>query len=71
MQCLAIEDAKFLEHSGVSMTGLARALLRNLSGGKVTQGGSTITQQLVKNYFLTSEKTLKRKITELLMSLIL
>jgi len=68
---LAIEDSKFLEHSGVSLTGIGRAILSNLSGGKVRQGGSTITQQLVKNYFLTSERTLKRKATEFFMSLIL
>jgi penicillin-binding protein 1B len=68
---LAIEDAKFLDHSGVSMTGFARAVFRNLTGSRFTQGGSTITQQLVKNYFLTSERTIKRKATEFLMSLIL
>jgi penicillin-binding protein 1B len=68
---LAIEDAKFLEHGGFSITGLSRAVVSNLTGGKFRQGGSTITQQLVKNYFLTSEKTLKRKITELFMSILL
>ncbi len=68
---LAIEDSRFLEHSGFSITGLTRAFVSNLFGGKVKQGGSTITQQLVKNYFLTSEKTLKRKLTELAMSILL
>ncbi len=68
---LAIEDPKFLEHSGVSVTGLARALLANLGGGKIKQGGSTITQQMVKNYFLTSEKTFKRKLKEIVMSVLL
>lgn len=68
---LAIEDAKFLEHSGVSYTGMARAAIKNLVGSGVRQGGSTITQQLVKNYFLTSERTFKRKVTEFFMSLIL
>jgi penicillin-binding protein 1B len=68
---LAIEDAKFLDHSGVSLTGFARAAFRNLTGSRFTQGGSTITQQLVKNYFLTSERTYKRKATEFLMSLML
>jgi penicillin-binding protein 1B len=68
---LAIEDAHFLEHAGVSWTGIGRAVISNLSGGHIRQGGSTITQQLVKNYFLTSERTLKRKFTEFFMSLIL
>ncbi|MEZ0392333.1 MAG: transglycosylase domain-containing protein [Pseudobdellovibrionaceae bacterium] len=68
---LAIEDSKFLEHSGFSFTGLARAFVANVFGGRFRQGGSTITQQLVKNYFLTSEKTLKRKLTELAMSVLL
>jgi len=68
---LAIEDNKFLEHSGFSFTGLGRAFVSNLFGGRFRQGGSTITQQLVKNYFLTSEKTFKRKLTELAMSVLL
>lgn len=68
---LAIEDSRFLEHSGVSITGIGRALITNVFKGKASQGGSTITQQLVKNYFLTSEKTLKRKLTELVMSILL
>lgn len=65
---LAIEDAKFYEHSGISVTGLARALITNLRSGRRAQGGSTITQQLVKNYFLTDERTFKRKITEIAMA---
>lgn len=68
---LASEDAEFLEHRGVNPLGLARALMRNLFAGRYAQGGSTITQQLVKNYFLTSEKTLKRKLRELGLSLLL
>lgn len=64
----AIEDNQFLEHSGISFTGLLRAFFTNLFAGKYAQGGSTITQQLVKNYFLTSEKTMKRKITEIVMA---
>lgn len=67
----AIEDSQFLEHSGVSVTGIARAMVRNLLRGRVAQGGSTITQQLVKNYFLTSERTFRRKFKELFMSIIL
>ncbi|MCB0361943.1 MAG: transglycosylase domain-containing protein, partial [Bdellovibrionales bacterium] len=67
----AIEDSDFLQHRGVSPTGLFRALVKNLSQGRYAQGGSTITQQLVKVYFLTSEKTLKRKLIELLMAILL
>ncbi|MCB0349966.1 MAG: PBP1A family penicillin-binding protein [Bdellovibrionales bacterium] len=75
LECLqaatAIEDSQFLEHKGVSVTGLSRALMRNLLAGRYAQGGSTITQQLVKNYFLTPEKTLKRKFSELFMAILL
>ncbi len=65
---LSIEDPTFLEHSGISFTGLIRAVVTNLKRGRFAQGGSTITQQLVKNYFLTEEKTLRRKLTEIAMS---
>ena len=65
---LAIEDSQFLEHSGVSFTGLLRAFLANLRYGRAAQGGSTITQQLVKNYFLNDKKTLARKLTEIAMA---
>lgn len=65
---LAIEDPNFLEHAGISFTGTIRAVLANLQHGRFAQGGSTITQQLVKNYFLTEEKTIKRKITEIAMA---
>ena len=66
---LAIEDRRFFEHSGVDINGLARALLRNVSDEKMGQGGSTITQQLVKNTYLTPEKTLRRKYAEAMLSL--
>lgn len=68
---MSIEDAQFLEHGGVSYKGIFRALLKNLTHGRTAQGGSTITQQLVKNYFLTNERTLKRKFTEFVMSILL
>ncbi|WP_253715673.1 transglycosylase domain-containing protein [Bdellovibrio bacteriovorus] len=68
---MSIEDAQFLEHSGVSLKGIFRAVLKNISAGRKAQGGSTITQQLVKNYFLTSERTLKRKAQEFVMSILL
>jgi penicillin-binding protein 1B len=68
---LSIEDSDFLEHGGVSYRGILRAALRNITGGRLAQGGSTITQQLVKNYFLTSEKTFRRKIKEMFMAILL
>lgn len=68
---LAIEDTSFLEHSGVSMTGTLRAVLKNIVRGRKAQGGSTITQQLVKNYFLTPERTYKRKLQEMILSFLL
>lgn len=68
---LAIEDSHFLEHNGVSFLGIFRAAVKNLLKGKVSQGGSTITQQMVKNFFLTPERTISRKIKEIAMSLLL
>lgn len=68
---LAIEDPRFLEHAGVNWKALARAMVVNLSSGRFAQGGSTITQQMVKNFFLNSEKTVKRKLKEFAMALIL
>ncbi len=74
-QCLnaiiSMEDNSFLEHGGVSYKGIFRAIVKNITSRRSAQGGSTITQQLVKNYFLTSEKTLKRKAQELIMSIML
>jgi penicillin-binding protein 1B len=61
---LAAEDDSFYWHPGVSPTGIVRALFANLRHGGVTQGGSTLTQQLVKNVFLTSERSYFRKIRE-------
>ena len=68
---LAIEDQGFENHLGFSFKGIFRALIQNLSSGKVVSGGSTITQQLVKNYYLTPERTLLRKVNELLMAILL
>jgi penicillin-binding protein 1B len=64
-----IEDRRFDDHHGVDARGVARALWANLRAGRVVQGGSTLTQQLVKNYFLSDEQSLSRKITEALMAL--
>ena len=68
---LAIEDRRFFDHSGVDLSGLARALLRNAGDERFGQGGSTITQQLVKNTYLSSEKTLQRKYAEAMLALAL
>ncbi len=66
---IAIEDHRFYEHFGLDLQSLARALFRNLRAGRIVEGGSTITQQLAKNLFLSHEKTLKRKIQEALLTL--
>ncbi len=68
---VAIEDHRFYEHSGVDFFGILRAMLADFRARRVVQGGSTITQQLVKNYFLESERTFRRKFLEFSMSLIL
>lgn len=68
---VAIEDRQFFEHSGINVRGIFRALVRNVSEGEAQQGGSSITQQLVKNFFLTPERTLKRKAQEVMISLVL
>ncbi len=68
---LAAEDARFASHPGIDPLGLIRAVWRNLRGGALRQGGSTITQQLAKNLFLTPERSVKRKATEVLLALIL
>src|SRR5690606_30135760 len=68
---LAVEDRSFYEHAGISLRGLARAMLANLRAGEVEQGGSTLTQQLVKNFWLTRERSLSRKLVELPMALLL
>ena len=67
---IATEDRGFYEHKGVSIRGIARAVLNNFSGGSM-QGGSTITQQLIKNFYLNSDRTLKRKANEALMAVLL
>ena len=68
---LAVEDQRFYTHRGFSLSGIARAALSNLRSGQVVAGGSTITQQLVKNYYLTPERTIVRKLTEILMAVLL
>ena len=65
---VAIEDKRFYEHHGVDPFGLSRALLRDVTGGGAVEGGSTLTQQLAKNLFLTRERTLSRKIQEAILA---
>jgi len=67
---LVSEDRDFYDHWGVSIKGTARALWRNISAGEITQGGSTLTQQLMKNHFLSNERSLWRKGQEAIMSVL-
>lgn len=62
---VAIEDKRFYSHKGVDYKGMARAVINNVKNGKIKEGASTITQQLVKNVYLSGEKTLKRKLKEI------
>ncbi|MFT6249935.1 MAG: penicillin-binding protein 1B [Cognaticolwellia sp.] len=68
---LLVEDRNFYHHQGISPLGILRALYHNIIAGRTVQGGSTLTQQLVKNMFLTRERTLVRKVKEALMALII
>lgn len=68
---IAVEDRKFRSHHGIDLRAIARAMLANLRAGATVQGGSTLTQQLVKNYFLDNERTLWRKFNEVIMALLL
>jgi penicillin-binding protein 1A len=66
---VAVEDHRFFHHSGIDFIGLARATWVNVTSGRLVQGGSTITQQVAKTLFLTNERTVRRKIRELLLTL--
>jgi len=68
---VAVGDRDFYSHWGVSPKSIARAVWVNTSGGRMTQGGSTLTQQLVKNFYLTNERSLTRKLTEAMMAMLL
>lgn len=66
---LSAEDANFYKHFGIDFTGIIRSVFKNLTIGKLTYGGSTISQQLIRSSFLTAEKTAKRKIKEIILTL--
>ncbi len=68
---LAVEDRNFYHHIGIDPKGILRAIISNIRNAAFKQGGSTLTQQLVKNFFLTHERTLSRKLNEFIMALIL
>ena len=61
---VAIEDRRFYEHGGIDPVGILRALVADVSAGRIVQGGSTITQELVRNLYLTRDRTLRRKVVE-------
>ncbi len=65
---LAIEDRRFYDHFGMDLKGIARAFVVNITKGRFAQGGSTLTQQLAKNLFLSRDRTIKRKIQELMLA---
>lgn len=66
---VAIEDARFYQHHGIDPAGLARALWVNIKAGEIVEGGSTISQQLVKNLYLSPERTIVRKIEEIFLTI--
>jgi len=68
---IAVEDRRFYEHFGIDLKSIARALVANIKAGRTVQGGSTITQQLVKNMFLTADRNLWRKLNEAIMAILL
>ena len=68
---IAVEDRKFYQHHGIDPIGIIRSMVTNLIAGKIKQGGSTLTQQLIKNMFLTRERSYTRKINEIIMALML
>jgi len=68
---VAVEDHRFYDHFGIDPIGIARAFIANIRAGSIVQGGSTLTQQLIKNLYLTQDRTLRRKIEEALMAIAL
>jgi penicillin-binding protein 1B len=68
---IAVEDRHFYEHFGIDPIGIIRSIFTNIIAGKIKQGGSTLTQQLIKNMFLTHERTFTRKFNEIIMAILL
>ena len=68
---LAVEDRAFFEHVGINPKGIVRAMVANLRAGRTVQGGSTLTQQLVRSQFLSNERSYKRKLNEVLMAILI
>jgi penicillin-binding protein 1B len=68
---ITVEDRRFYDHFGIDLKSIARALVANIKAGRTVQGGSTITQQLVKNMFLTADRNLWRKLNEAIMAILL
>ncbi len=66
---VSIEDRRFYSHFGIDPIGISRAMVRNVTGGRLSEGGSTLTQQLAKNLFLTQERTASRKVQEAILAL--
>ncbi|MBK5274392.1 MAG: PBP1A family penicillin-binding protein [Desulfuromonadales bacterium] len=66
---VAVEDSRFYEHGGIDVRGIARAIVKDVIKGRMAEGGSTITQQLIKNRYLSGEKTLDRKLQEGMMAM--
>ncbi|UNC93696.1 transglycosylase domain-containing protein [Candidatus Contubernalis alkaliaceticus] len=66
---IAVEDAHFYDHFGINLLSIGRAALRNIQKGRIVEGGSTITQQLAKNIYLTHDRTFQRKADELILTL--
>ena len=66
---VAIEDSRFYDHQGIDIRGIARALVKDVVKGRLAEGGSTITQQLIKNKYLSAEKTIDRKVKEGLLAI--
>jgi penicillin-binding protein 1A len=66
---ISIEDRRFYSHFGIDPVGISRAIMRNITGGRLSEGGSTLTQQLAKNLFLTQERTASRKVQEAILAL--
>ncbi|MBT8142497.1 MAG: penicillin-binding protein 1B [Gammaproteobacteria bacterium] len=68
---VAVEDRKYYQHFGIDLKGIMRALIADIKAGAMVQGASTLTQQMVRSYFLTNEKTFERKIKEILVTILL